>query len=512
MSGFEWLSGIAEKIPRLSDASHVATLHFGSDVVIAACYAAVGAGIIWFLRQRPDFFAANRVHAWLCGVFVLAGALSHLVDAVTFWHPISAAQGAVKLITAAVSLAIVAVFWPLLPVLATFPSIGEMEEANRRLRREADLHETTLRELEAIHRDLEARVEARAREISEVMARFETALRGGKVYAFSQDAGLRYTWAYSPYGDRTIADMLGRTDEETFGPQEQRPLALLKRQVLESGEARDGEISLQHNGAIQWYDVHLEPLPDPAGAIVGLAGAAVDITERKQNEAHLRLLMRELTHRSKNLLAVIQAMARQTARHVRSTDEFLDQFGARLQALATSHDLLVQESWYGASLTALTRLQLGHYLDSPRPQISIEGPPVLLRPEAAQSIGLALHELATNAAKYGALSVPGGHVAIRWRRRGDARASDPAAGDITGGDTAGADVGPGDIAAGDAVEISWAESRGPNVTKPERRGFGSLVVEKNLARALDADVRLDFDPAGVRCRIVIPPAHLIASR
>ena len=221
------------------------------------------------------------------------------------------------------------------------------------------------------------------------------------------------------------------------------------------------------------------------GAVVGLAGAAVDITERKQSEAHLRLLMRELTHRSKNLLAVIQAMARQTARHARSVEEFLDQFGARLQALATSHDLLVQESWHGASLAALARQQLGHYLDGPRAQISIGGPPVVLRPEAAQSIGLALHELAANAAKYGALSVPDGHVDIRWSTRGQKE--------------------------GDGVEISWAESDGPDVRTPDHRGFGSLVVENNLSRALDADVRLDFDPAGVRCRIVIPPVHLVAS-
>jgi two-component sensor histidine kinase len=153
--------------------------------------------------------------------------------------------------------------------------------------------------------------------------------------------------------------------------------------------------------------------------------------------------------------------------------------------LATSHDLLVQESWHGASLAALTRQQLGHYLEGPRTQISIEGPPVVLRPEAAQSVGLALHELAANAAKYGALSVPDGRVDISWRRR--------------------------EQEAGDGVEISWAESDGPSVRVPDQRGFGSLVVEKNLSRALDADVQLDFDPAGVRCHIVIPPAHVLAS-
>ena len=222
------------------------------------------------------------------------------------------------------------------------------------------------------------------------------------------------------------------------------------------------------------------------GSIVGLSCAAVDITERKEGEAHLRLLMRELTHRSKNLLAVIQAMARQTARHVGSIDAFLTQFGARLQALATSHDLLVQESWYGVSLSELVRSQLGHYLDRIGTQVSLDGPAVVLKPEAAQSLGLALHELATNAAKYGALSVPGGHVSIRWKRM-------PAT-------------------EGHGVDVCWQEADGPKVKAPKQRGFGSMVIEQNLRRSLDAEVTMDFAPAGLHCRIAIPVTQLSVGR
>ena len=196
--------------------------------------------------------------------------------------------------------------------------------------------------------------------------------------------------------------------------------------------------------------------------------------------------MRELTHRSKNLLAVIQAMARQTARHAGSTKMFLDQFSARLQALATSHDLLIQESWYGVSLSELVRSQLEHYLDRNGQQISIEGIPVVLKPEVAQNLGLALHELATNALKYGALSVPTGHVSVRWRRIFDR--------------------------AGEAVEIVWTETGGPQVSAPQRRGFGSLVIERNLARSLDAEVDLTFPHSGAQCRIVIPGTQLSTAR
>ena len=608
-----WLFGFGQ-IPPLVRLSESAAFQFISDSVIALSYVAIGTGIIWFLRRRPDVFATRRIYVWLCGIFLLAGGIAHAVDAVTVWPPPHGLQVLVKSATAIISVLTVAAFWPLLPELVRFPSIRQMEEANRRLRHEVDAHEATLRELEAVHHDLELRVEERTREITQVKARFETALRGDQVYAFSQDKDLRYIWTYSPRDDaisdligksdydilpaserdavvalkqRVLAtgtpencevfypmprgsvllslhvepafdkdgringvtcaaidisrlrsleseqrrlaaelraaltrydialrgshvtvftqdralvytsvsgplfgrdgeEIIGRSDEDDPGIQEPGRLSTLKQECLETAQPRGGEIRVVRDGAMQWYDVHIEPLPDLTGAVVGLAGVAVDITERKRGEAHLRLLMRELTHRSKNLLAVIQAMARQTARHTGSTEEFHEQFGARLQALATSHDLLVQESWYGASLNALTRQQLGHYLEGPRTQISIDGPPVLLRPEAAQSVGLALHELAANAAKYGALSVPDGRVAISWEKCGEA--------------------------ADDGIEINWSESHGPGVRTPDRRGFGSLVVEKNLARALDADVHLDFDPAGVRCRIVIPPAHVLSSR
>jgi len=209
---------------------------------------------------------------------------------------------------------------------------------------------------------------------------------------------------------------------------------------------------------------------------------AVDITERKESEAHLRLLMRELTHRSKNLLAVIQAMARQTARHTGSIEHFLERFSARVQALARSHDLLVQESWHGASLENLVRSQLAYYLDREPDQVKIEGPDVRLKPEAAQSLGLALHELAANAAKHGALSRASGHVEITWQ---------PSANN--GG-----------------IELFWRETRGPKVSAPKRRGFGSMVIEHNLTRALEAEVSLDFAADGLTCRVSVPKSQLAA--
>jgi PAS domain S-box-containing protein len=281
-----------------------------------------------------------------------------------------------------------------------------------------------------------------------------------------------------------IDQITGHTDEEIAPEADRAALIAVKREVLESGDIKNQELRFKDGGTERWFEFHIEPLRDVAGAIVGLTCSAIDVTERKQTEAHLRMLMHELTHRSKNLLAVIQAMANQTGRHAGSVNRFLDQFGERLQALARSHDLLVQENWHGASLGELVRSQLGHYLNQAGPQISIGGPPLRLKPEAAQNLGLALHELATNAVKYGALSVPSGRVTVNWTRRA--------------------------VPEGGGLEIQWTEGGGPAVEEPRKRGFGSLVINRNLARSLDAEVEYAFAAEGVRCRIVIPEAHFSA--
>jgi PAS domain S-box-containing protein len=323
-------------------------------------------------------------------------------------------------------------------------------------------------------------------ELAAVLQRYEIALRGSNVTVFTQDRDLRYTSISNPVFGLTAEEIVGRTDDDILPTESLTAIVVLKQRVLETGQPEDAEVHIRNAAGLHWYDLHAEPLRDVTGDIIGITCAAVDVTGRKEGEAQLRLLMRELTHRSKNLLAVIQAMARQTARSAPSIDAFVDQFSARLQALATSHDLLVQEGWYGASLYELVRSQIGHHLDTGGSQVSMEGPAVLLRPEAAQNLGLALHELATNAAKYGALSVPKGHISIKWRA-----------------------VKKNGIG---GIEIDWVETGGPEVEEPERHGFGTLVIKRNLSRALDADVDLSFQIEGVRCLISIPETHLTAAR
>lgn len=350
--------------------------------------------------------------------------------------------------------------------------------------------DTELSRLQSECQRLEAQINAQAWELNLLRARFaryETALRGSHVTVYTQDRDLRYTSISNPMLGRSIDSILGRTDFEILPASVRGTVIGLKRESLENGQPTGAEIAIEDSGrGIRWHDLHVEPLRNDAGDIVGITCAAVDVTERKEGEAHLRLLLRELTHRSKNLLAMIQAMARQTARHAGSVEAFLDRFGARLQALAASHDLLVRESWHGASVNELIRSQLAMYLDQEEEQVSIGGPAVTLKPEAAQNLGLALHELAVNAAKFGALSVPGGRLSITWDRC--------------------------EKQGGQWLELDWREQFGPRVKPRRKRGFGSMVIERNLARALDAEVDFDFDPEGVRCHVVIPASQVLAAR
>lgn len=338
-------------------------------------------------------------------------------------------------------------------------------------------------------RSLESEQRRLADELRTALHHYEIALRGSQVTLFTQDHDLRFSSVSNPLFGNEPKDVVGHTDAEILPAASREQFSALARAALTTGRPQSGEVSIKEGDKTRCYELHVEPLPDEEDEIVGVTSALFDITERKMHEGHLRLVMRELTHRSKNLLAVIQSMARQTARHAGSIDDFLDSFGDRLQAIATSHDLLVQEGWYGASLHDLTHRQLAKYLNGDPNRVTLSGPAIHLKPAAAQSFGLALHELAMNAERFGALSIPQGRVDVNWRRLQASASSND-----------------------DGIEIIWAEHGGPGVIRPTSRGFGSLVVEKNLSRALDAEVALTFEPSGVRCRMLIPTSHVLAER
>jgi two-component sensor histidine kinase/CHASE3 domain sensor protein len=320
---------------------------------------------------------------------------------------------------------------------------------------------------------LEARVAQRTEALAQANERFQIALDSSAVTVFSQDTDLVYGWISRGTPDTEVSDIIGKTDAGFLPASAVSPLDRLKRGVLASGTPATAEVRIDYAAGTHWYDMTLVPTRDSRGRINGLVGGAVDISERKQYETHVRLLLREITHRSKNLLAVIQAIMRQTAAHSASVSDFTKRFSARLDALAGSLDLLVQEDWRGVTLADLVRSQLAHHADADSPQIELEGGRLQLPPDAAQNIGMALHELATNASKYGALSVPQGRVRVSWETHLDA----------------------------DGIEqccLRWEERGGPLVTPPARRGFGQVVIERTVARAVGGRVTLKYPPTGLQ--------------
>ncbi len=195
---------------------------------------------------------------------------------------------------------------------------------------------------------------------------------------------------------------------------------------------------------------------------------------KEQNAIRLSLT-RELNHRVKNTLANVLSIVSLTRRRSHSIDDFAEGLTGRIRALSATHDLLSQRDWNDALLSEVVTSELAPYLDPTDPHADLEGPEVALAPNDALSLGLALHELATNAAKYGALSTPDGRVSIKWR-----------------------------LAAPKVCEVDWKESGGPPVTTPDRRGFGLELIEKIVSHELRAAVELHFDPDGVRCRLKVP--------
>jgi PAS domain S-box-containing protein len=199
-----------------------------------------------------------------------------------------------------------------------------------------------------------------------------------------------------------------------------------------------------------------------------------DATEREAE----RLLLSELQHRMKNALATVRALAVQTMRSSPAPAAFIDAFSGRLAALARAHSLLMQHHQDGVSLHELVSLQLAPYRSTEPERVSVTGAAITLPPAAALALNLVLHELTTNAVKYGSLSMPAGRIEVRWRLKGSVDAQ--------------------------RLVLTWAETGGPDTRAPERHGFGCQLIERSVAHELDGMVQLEFLPGGVRCRIEIP--------
>ena len=241
-------------------------------------------------------------------------------------------------------------------------------------------------------------------------------------------------------------------------------------QIIDSGEAVRFEHGLVTHGRV--FDIYACRLDDDSRRRVAVIFN--DITERKRSEQHQRLLLNELNHRVKNTLVTVQSMAMQSFRAGCDPELARQQFEGRLMALSRAHDILTRESWGGAPLGGIVREAIAPYRDLHNDRLHADGPPVWLPPRHALAFAMVLHELGTNAVKYGALSNASGEVTIDWT----------------------VDEG--------SLRLRWVESGGPAVTRPARRGFGSRLIERGLRHEIGGRVALNFAPSGVTCVIEVP--------
>lgn len=321
--------------------------------------------------------------------------------------------------------------------------------------------------------------------------RLQFALSAGRLGAWELDVEHR---AYEA-SDICKANY-GRTPDQPFTyedlvasihPEDRQRMLAAIEEAVRTGAEYDIEYRVVYSsGETHWVHARGRAAQTDHAGVRRMAGVSLDVTERKRAEERQRLLLNELNHRVKNTLATVQSIASQTLRTAPDPDVFRNAFEARLMALSKTHNLLTDQNWEGASLRDILIAELTPHAGGPEGRgvrfIVDADRDVRLKPKATVALGMAVHELATNAVKYGALSTPGGRVEVRSKV-----------------------IGSGPDA---ELVLEWSESGGPPVEKPKRRGFGGRLLKQGLAGELAGQVQLDYRPAGLLCRMQLPMTAL----
>jgi PAS domain S-box-containing protein len=347
-----------------------------------------------------------------------------------------------------------------------------------------DIHDKKLAEEALVA--AQGQLKARVAELAQQKARLERLMISAPNLIYINDLKRRR----NAYVNPQIFEALGYAPSELMGrplkalaevvhPEDRRRVAAFAAQVRRAAdsEIRELEYRIRHtDGSWRWFLVRETPfLREASGEVIQVLGTALDIGARKQADERQQMLIRELHHRVKNILATIQAIASATARSATSFEAFREDFSDRLVSLGRTHSLLTREAWSGAGLIDILESELDPYLGDGESRVTIEGPAVVIPRDMTVPIGMAIHELTTNAVKYGALSVPEGQVHVTITLEG---------------------TGPEP-----RLGLVWRESGGPPVQTPQRRGFGSLLLNRLLASQLGGEVAIDYRPEGVVARI-----------
>ncbi len=286
-------------------------------------------------------------------------------------------------------------------------------------------------------------------------------LRGASITVFAQDSALRYRWLENPPATWSASgDVRGKTDGDVLPPGAAAAAMAPKRSALSTGRPHWAEFVIETRNARQYFELYVEAEKGADGAVTGVIGLALDVTERRKRVAALETIVRQASHRSKNLLAILQSVAVHTARDAPSTEEFIEQYRARIQSISRSQDIALGPSAHGARLPSLVAAQVEPYVTDAASRVSLTGADVELTANAALHIGLALAELAIASANHGALADQDGRVAIVADRA----------------------IDPDTDSFEESLRLTWSERAGRPVEPPE--GFTRQLLERLIPAAL----------------------------
>jgi PAS domain S-box-containing protein len=356
----------------------------------------------------------------------------------------------------------------------------------------AELYRKT-QQLERLNRELEQRVaertaalEASTAELRKSEERLRLAFDAAQMGWWDYDiAADKVTWSPSlvrimGFSPESFGATLEGALDHVHADDRQRFLSLVQQGIAEKNGSSCELRFIRPDGSIRWSLAAGQVIRDAKDQPTHFAGVDLDITARKEAEERQLMLVRELDHRAKNLLAVVQSVLHLS--HAETMPEFIASVDGRIRALSRAHDLLSETRWQSVELGRIVKEEIAPFAADPASTIRAEGPAVSLHPASAQSLALALHELVTNAVKYGALSMPQGAVALSWQLESD------------------------------AVVLRWIETGGPPVRVPDRKGFGTRVISASIEHQLRGRAVFDWHADGLQCSLTIPRSNFDATR
>jgi PAS domain S-box-containing protein len=347
------------------------------------------------------------------------------------------------------------------------------------------------RELEQLNATLERHVAERTAELEHANSRLiqseqgrSLALAAGQMGSWDWDlAASEWKWDEGQHRIFGVEPRDFKISAENIRalihPDDWLPLRDIARGMAEGARSLQTEFRvLRPNGEIRWCTGTAVASVDAAGNVLRVSGVTIDVTDRKEAEERQILLAREVDHRARNALAVIQSIIRLT--RAKTVDDYVQAIEGRIKALARAHTLLSDSRWHGADLATLVADEMAPYRAGDK--VKCGGPDISLQPATAQGLALALHELATNAAKHGALSSPAGKITLDWQLGAD------------------------------ALTLQWAENGGPRIAQPTQRSFGLKVIVASIEQQLGGKTSFDWNPKGLRAVFSIPRSELTRSR